>query len=567
MADTPQLQAADVNLHDYLDIIRRRKWIIIQTFAVVAAIGLITTMMTTPIYRATAKLKVEAAPLTITTQNSENPLASILSQSQPDSVETQIQMLQTEPFVQKVLDGAAVPVRADRPAPVIKVSNIDRTNVIVVQVESPSPREAARVAQTMLELHKQEAKETSTKGLTDALKFVTRESRKAKAALDRAEQQLEAFRSRNRVTELTAEQESQIKNFIEMETQLLATRNNVTRVKAEMAEIQDQLKKEPEQSEARVINENPRHSLLQNQLDDLKQRRVALLQLYQENNYRVRNLDAEIAAMEARLKREPEEKKTIQRMPNSTRFDLRARSVAARAELRGLAAAHAHLEAAVAKGRSIMNTMGHLPIRLARYNRERDMAEAAYNSLEESRRELEIRYNAQRDTAHIIEPAAIPRVPIRPRKALNLMFASLMGLCLGVSMAFLQEFLDDRINSPEDIQRIVDAPVLGYIPMMTDGQERLMTELPALSPVAESYRGLRSSISFAAVDKPLETLVVSSSNQGEGKSLTSVNLAVAMAMGNRRVVLVDADLRRPNVHRLLRIEQSPGLTVVLVGDA
>src|SRR6266542_2727577 len=79
MADTPQLSAADVSLNDYLDIVRRRRWIIIQTFAVVAAIGLITTMMATPIYRATPKPKVEAAPLTITTQNSDNPLSSILT--------------------------------------------------------------------------------------------------------------------------------------------------------------------------------------------------------------------------------------------------------------------------------------------------------------------------------------------------------------------------------------------------------------------------------------------------------------------------------------------------------
>src|SRR5438876_8994525 len=109
MVETPPLNAADVSLNDYLQIVRRRYWIIIQTFAVVTAIGLITTMLTTPIYRATAKLKVEAAPLTITTQNTENPLATILSQAQPDSVETQMQMLQTEPFIRRVLDDAGVP--------------------------------------------------------------------------------------------------------------------------------------------------------------------------------------------------------------------------------------------------------------------------------------------------------------------------------------------------------------------------------------------------------------------------------------------------------------------------
>src|SRR5260221_12654687 len=142
MAETPQLNAADVNLNDYLDIVRRRRWIIIQTFAVVTAIGLITTMMTTPIYRATAKLKVDAAPLTISTQNTDNPLSSILSQVQPDSVETQMQMLQVDQFTQRVLRAAGVTPRTGRPDPEIKVSNIDRTNVIVVQVDSPSAREA-----------------------------------------------------------------------------------------------------------------------------------------------------------------------------------------------------------------------------------------------------------------------------------------------------------------------------------------------------------------------------------------------------------------------------------------
>src|SRR5436305_928251 len=132
MADSLPLNAADVTLNDYLEIIRRRRWIILNTFAVVTAIGLVTTMMTTPIYRATAKLKVEAAPLTISTQNSDNPLSSILSQAQPDSVETQMQMLQTEPFIQRVYQKAGVAPGSGQSKPEIKVSNIDRTNVIVV---------------------------------------------------------------------------------------------------------------------------------------------------------------------------------------------------------------------------------------------------------------------------------------------------------------------------------------------------------------------------------------------------------------------------------------------------
>jgi polysaccharide biosynthesis transport protein len=564
MADTPLPHAAEVSLNDYLDIIRRRRWIIIQTFAVVTAIGLITTMMATPIYRATAKLKVEASPLTISTQNTENPLSSILAQAQPDSVETQIQMLQTEPFIQRVFRKAGVVMAPGRTAPEIRISNIDRTNVIVALVESPRPREAQRVANAMLELHSEESLDISTQGLKEALRFATREVKNARRVLDNAETRLENFRRRNHVTVDMAQQESQVKGLVELETELRATATQIYRNQIEIQEIQAQLKKEPELTRTPILMENPRYFQVQSQLDDLRQRRVALVQQYQDNNFRVRNLDAEILALEERLKKEPKEREVNQQGPNSTRLELRSRLSAARAELRGLEAGRTRLEAAVQEGRRLMDQWETLPLQLGQLERERGMAESTYKSLEAHRQELEIRNNAKRHSAVIIEPASVPRVPVRPRKGLNLMFASLMGLCLGISMAFLQEFLDDRVNSPEDAERTVGLPVLGYIPMMSDGQDRLMTELPAQSLISESYRGLRSSISFAAVDEPIKTLAVSSSNKGEGKSLTSVNLAIAMAMDRRRVILVDADLRRPSLHRLLRVEQSPGLSDLLV---
>jgi len=564
MAETPQLSAADVNLNDYLQIVRRRYWIIVQTFAVVTAIGLITTMMTTPIYRAIAKLKVDASPLTISTQSTDNPLSSILSQAQPDSVETQMQMLQVEPFIQRVMKAAGVTPRPGRPAPEIKISNIDRTNVIVVQVESPSPREAAAIAEKMLELHKFETRDNSTENLRHALNFVTGEANAAKKRLDVAEAALQAFETNKGITELTAQEEGEIKKYIDLETDLRAANSNIFRLRTEMQELQRQLKKEPEQSEIPLINENPRYSQLQNQVDDLKQQRVALLQLYQEGNFKVQNLDAQIRSLEERLKREPQEKKTIQRTPNPTRVELRTRLTSANAELRGLEATKLKLDAQVAQGRSMMGNAGPTHVELTRFKREQELAQNEYKNLEKEREDLALRYHAWRNTALIIQHASALTTPIRPRKGLNLLFASLMGLCLGVSMAFLQEFLDDRVSSADDAERTVGLPVLGRIPLMPADHEHLMTEMKSQSRVSESYRGLRSSINFAAVDEPIKTLLITSSKEGEGKSLTSVNLAVVMALAQRRVILVDADLRRPNIDRLMRIDQSPGLSDLLI---
>jgi capsular exopolysaccharide synthesis family protein len=198
--------------------------------------------------------------------------------------------------------------------------------------------------------------------------------------------------------------------------------------------------------------------------------------------------------------------------------------------------------------------------------RARDTAEKQYLMLASKLQDLQIRENARRSTARIIERAIPPVVPVRPRKLVNLALSLILGVLFGFCFAFVQEYLDDRLSTPDEADRLLGVPVLGHIPLIGGDAGRLMTLLPAHSPTAESYRSLRSSIGFAAIDAPLRTLLVTSSHQGEGKSTTSANLAICMAIEGRRVLLVDADLRRPNLHRILELPQTPGLTDVLMGN-
>jgi succinoglycan biosynthesis transport protein ExoP len=141
----------------------------------------------------------------------------------------------------------------------------------------------------------------------------------------------------------------------------------------------------------------------------------------------------------------------------------------------------------------------------------------------------------------------------------------LIGVMLGLCFALLQEFLDDRINSPEDARRIVGTPALGYVPMIENEDARLLSGSRGGGSVLESYRVLRSNVRFAAIDSTIRSLLVTSTVPGEGKSVTAYNLAVSMALDGRNVILVDTDLRRPTIHEKAKISQQPGLTNVLVG--
>jgi len=212
-----------------------------------------------------------------------------------------------------------------------------------------------------------------------------------------------------------------------------------------------------------------------------------------------------------------------------------------------------------------MNELGPWEVQLSQMTRARDTAEKQYLMLAGKLQDLRIRENARRSTARIIERALPPAVPVRPRKLVNVALSLILGVLLGLCVAFMQEYLDDRLTTPDEADRLLGLPVLGHIPLMSGDARRLMTALPAHSPTAESYRSLRSSISFAAIDAPLGTLLISSSHQGEGKSTTAANLAICMALEGRQVILVDADLRRPSLHRALAMSQTPGLTDVLLG--
>jgi succinoglycan biosynthesis transport protein ExoP len=171
----------------------------------------------------------------------------------------------------------------------------------------------------------------------------------------------------------------------------------------------------------------------------------------------------------------------------------------------------------------------------------------------------------------IIQPAIADPDPISPRPLMTAALAAVVAFILVSAALFVFAYLDDAVSDPDEVEAVVGLPTLGAIERMQGGNDRapmyrLATLLYPRSAAAESYRTARTNIEFAAVDHPVRTLLITSAVPSEGKTVTAANLAVAFAQGGRKVLLVDADLRKPGIHELFGLRNEVGLTDLLRRD-
>jgi capsular exopolysaccharide synthesis family protein len=227
-----------------------------------------------------------------------------------------------------------------------------------------------------------------------------------------------------------------------------------------------------------------------------------------------------------------------------------------------------------------------LPIQTLQYARlERDLKlnESLYLTMKQKYEESRITEAGQLGKVRILDPALVAQ-KVKPNKKMNLSLGLIMGLGLGVGFAFLKEYLDNTVKAVEHLER-KGLTILGIIPDMmtgkgkkvgvqtqkpskggTDFRRRLITYEDPKSPISESYRSLRTNVAYASVDKKIKSLLISSSQPGEGKSTTTANLAIAFAQLRKKTLLVDADLRKPVQHNVFDHPRGPGLSDYLIGE-
>lgn len=169
------------------------------------------------------------------------------------------------------------------------------------------------------------------------------------------------------------------------------------------------------------------------------------------------------------------------------------------------------------------------------------------------------------ENVQIVDKAQIPQVPVSPRKLLNMAIGAVLGFMVGVFLTFLLEYLDSTFKTPDDVEKNLHLPVLGAIPLISSrGKETIVKSNPK-SPISEAFRTMRTNIQFTNIDKDIKTLAITSSTMAEGKSTVASNLAISLAQEEKKILIIDCDLRKPKVHKIFNLPNTKGLTSIVMG--
>jgi capsular exopolysaccharide synthesis family protein len=213
--------------------------------------------------------------------------------------------------------------------------------------------------------------------------------------------------------------------------------------------------------------------------------------------------------------------------------------------------------------------------RTIQYNilqREVDTNRELYNGLLQRFKEVGVAGGVGINNVSIVDQAEIPQHPFKPKLKLNLLLAVVLGLFGGVGLAFLFEHLDDTVKDAEDLERRLGIPALGVIPLEKPRRQAgdaaplaISAQADPRSAFAEAYRSTRTALQFATAEGAPKTLLVTSTGPGEGKSTTALSLAINFARLGKATLLIDADLRKPSLHRQLKRDNRRGLSTYLAG--
>jgi capsular exopolysaccharide synthesis family protein len=593
---------AEPHLLDYARVVVKRRHVALTAFSIVALASIVYSFTATPIYEGRVQLLIESDDPNIVDfkqVTSDGVNANTLSRQ--DYYQTQYRLLQSRSVATKTIDaltlwehaelrpdlrpegfsvsGAVRSARewmgglfaADREAEApgadetaaqaeaidnflerLTVAPIRNSRLVEVAFRSEEPRLSANVANAVAKAYIDMNLDFRFRATQEASEWLEAQLAEQRKGVESAEARLQQYREQNDALSLEDRQNIVVQKLADLNAA-------VTRAKTE------RLQKEAMYRQLVAVQDDPvaidtfpailGNQFIQHQkgeLASLQRRQAQLAEKFGEKHPEMIEVQSAIEASQRKLQGE------IAKVVQAVRTEYQA----AVAQEQGMTNA---LEAQKLEALA----MNRKAIDYGVIQRDVDSNTQIYETLLQRAKETGVSGELRTSNIRVVDPAEAPADPVSPRRALNILVGLFGGAFLGVGLAFFFEYLDNRVKTPEEIEHELGLPSLGLIPMTAGvpGKANPLISDSAPPNFSEAFRALRTNILFSAAEGGPRSIVVTSTGPSEGKTMVAGNVAIGLAQTGQRVLLIDADMRRPRAHELFGVNVEPGLSNLLVGAA
>jgi len=536
----------------------------------------------TPVYKATTRVLIEREAPKVLNMQELLPVDA----SSTEFYQTQYKILQSRSLALRVIrtlnlsenvafnrerpddnQAANKSVReerlADKLLSVLKIDPIKNSRLVDISYESTDGVLAASVANGAAKGFIEQNLEWKNETSSEAKDFLTKRIEEQKKNLDQSEQALQKYKEQYgivQLTQLASDKEKQDTSGLKLAgvtEKLIVEQTRRVEMEARCLEVEDLLRKGTALDSIPQIIDNPLIQRLKENEARLVTQLSELSQKYGEKHPRIIQAKSELEA--TRQKTNQEAQNILASMKN---------------ELSIAKAREANARRAVESQKAETQKLSERVIQYSVLLREVEKDRELYENLLKRLKETSVAGELGTTNVRIVDAAEIPRTPYRPKKMQNILLALVAGLLGACGLAFFFEYLDNTIKTPEDIQQYMETPCAALIPKINFAEEignevkspEIIVYHKPKSATAEAFRSLRTAILFSFPDEPPKTILVTSFVPKEGKTFIATNLALILAYTGESVLLVDADLRKPQVHKIFDLDNEKGLSNIIVGE-
>ena len=549
-------RSAEIHLRDRLSVFYRYRYVAVLAFLVVVAVAGLRAYSQTPMYRASARLLIDLEDERSLAMEGVSTTSSTAYMQDPEPYfQTQYRILTGRDLARRVVariqggPGAAAAVTDGQVGDFtsrVSVEPVRASRLVDVVFVSADPALAATSANTLAEEYVQQNLDLRRQNMERSLEWLAQELARQKTIVEASERAMAQYREDQNALSLEDRQNIVIARLNQLNDAATRARTNRAQKESLYTRLAGLGAKGAAADSIPEILQNPYIQSLKAQLAELERRKALLSERYGDKHPEMLTVNASIQDATRQLNLE------IAKAVDAIRHDYDSAMLEERT-----------LASALEEQKEIATDLDRKSVTYTVLQRDAESNRELYQTLLRREKELQVLANSRGNNVRLVERAAIPRAPFSPNLRRAVMLGTIVAFLVAIGLVLGLDYLDDTIKTPEDITRL-GLPFLALIPAVRSGRDR--PTLSGHNDFSEAIRSLRTSIALSTRQGG-SIVLVTSAQPLEGKTTTACNLATALAYGGAKVLLIDADMRRPGVHRAFGLENRCGLSELLNGQA